>query len=197
MRRRIFTFSSVLSLLLCLATTVLWNQSERKWFLLSWETWRNRGDELGERTSYHVWLASGSVEISRSRNLESGYIDESGHFHLWRPENLRKLQLQTVPAGGLGKSDGDGLWQGLGFDHQYRQYRLSDQWCQLDVYTFPIALLVAACLTAPAVEMMAVIRRRRRWVAGGCQKCGYDLRASSDRCPECGTPVPQKRQAIA
>ena len=49
----------------------------------------------------------------------------------------------------------------------------------------------AMLLTLP-LPLFIVTRRMRRSCAilsGRCAKCGYDLRASPERCPECGTIV--------
>lgn len=45
---------------------------------------------------------------------------------------------------------------------------------------------LAISLTPWMIYVTALIRRRRRRRAGHCPHCGYDLRATPDRCPECG-----------
>ena len=55
-----------------------------------------------------------------------------------------------------------------------------------------LALLFGALPGTVAFRWMRGIRRRGE---GFCSVCGYDLRATTDRCPECGTAIPQEAPA--
>jgi len=51
----------------------------------------------------------------------------------------------------------------------------------------PHASLAAAFLIAPLGWTCVLLFKRSRSHRGLCSACGYDLRATPDRCPECGT----------
>ena len=75
-------------------------------------------------------------------------------------------------------------WEVLGFE--YVSVRNPSARCALLAVPFPAVALPMAAVAA--WSLYAMRRSRPRFLPGHCRKCGYDLRQSKDRCPECGTP---------
>ena len=52
-----------------------------------------------------------------------------------------------------------------------------------------VAFAILIATTASSIYALSKqIKKQHRLKQGRCLHCGYDLRASKHRCPECGTP---------
>jgi len=60
---------------------------------------------------------------------------------------------------------------------------------------FPLWESGALTAILPLIWFQSWMSGRRKATRGLCQICGYDLRATPDRCPECGA-IPPKRETI-
>ena len=61
------------------------------------------------------------------------------------------------------------------------------------VLAVPLWFVTAISATPPLIWLTSRVMSRRRRKAGRCPTCGYDLRATPSRCPECGG-VPNARR---
>ena len=66
------------------------------------------------------------------------------------------------------------------------QYVVQCRWWSAPAW-LPLLALAVAPLAWTAVDLRRRVYRHRQRSIGHCPRCGYDLRASPDRCPECGT----------
>ena len=60
-------------------------------------------------------------------------------------------------------------------------------WVRSWVTSVPFWAIIVVTLALPVSVLRRRVRDRRIIREGRCRACGYDLRATPDRCPECGT----------
>jgi predicted amidophosphoribosyltransferase len=53
----------------------------------------------------------------------------------------------------------------------------------------PFAYLLSFSAIVPLARVVLFTRRQRNKNTHACAVCGYDLRATPDRCPECGNAI--------
>jgi hypothetical protein len=181
MKRFVFNIVSAASLVLCLASSLLWARSH---LLHERYIWRS-GSDWQALVNY-----DGTLLFEKMRGLKIEY--ETGYQRLgrrtvgfWEAERANSSiradrRIQFLGAGWYRA----GNWFQMQGSHPPPSF-----WFSYEVYVTSYWLLSLPSSVFPLLWVARFWRRRWRRMHGFCLHCGYNLRASKDRCPECGTPI--------
>ena len=86
-------------------------------------------------------------------------------------------------------TSGADLPGGFGYRRGDRAGSLFNPPARLRVVMVPLWPVILVAGVAPTLRLRAWRTRNRRAAIGLCPRCGYDLRATPEKCPECGTTV--------
>ena len=163
MKRLLFNSLALVSLLLCVATGVLWVRSYWAEDVVTHFAPREGVDAM---LNWSAWSVNGSCGLWRIF-LPSERILLHGPF----------LQWDSAPAAAVTPIE---TWYGFGLERA--DWRTG--WIVAVPHWLPVMLL-AIC---PSWWLVLWKRKRTALrMVGCCKACGYDLRATPERCPECGT----------
>ena len=195
--RRLLTLCSALSMLLCAAVCVLWVRSYWRPDSLLWKEAHWRGDSYFHLQSsrgviaieWYVETISGDSDVMKERFFNERYLGTAPGSEPVTEFEYHNSYIRQFP-------DLPRNWSGFFFFQQPDSIppdsdgiSLSYDLAVVEMPYWPVALVTSVL---PACLLLTTVRRRRRQRrlhAGLCPACGYDLRASPGRCPECGTPT--------
>jgi hypothetical protein len=199
---------TVLSLVLCVATVGLWVRS-----CSIDDGWVAR-----PATDRYIGMRSVGGNLELSWRIQDGDAAKypwrfgRGDFDMDMAAAPRDVQQLTIRSASPGTAPPRPFWLGnIGFESSSYLLALpTHHWPLPHLHLLnysgalwrgnrlfvPHWLLAGILLALPGWRGIRGARRRRRSgrSAGRCSACGYDLRATPDRCPECGAvPAEAKR----
>lgn len=179
-KRRLFNGLAVASLLLCVGTLGLWARSHRDFDMVIHEGAAGQFLLVSRFGRIQAGVNNSGLSDPRCLVFEHGALsayertlENPGWRALWG-FGLGRVFLPAIPASASSPviTPSSTLW-----------YAIAPDWFIAGVFA-----------VAPGVWIFErrFARRRERVRQGLCVSCGYDLRATPERCPECGTVSAEK-----
>jgi hypothetical protein len=187
--RRLLNLLTAVSAVLCAAVCVVWVRcySQSDWVTHRTLARREIQDHVDDQYRFIIdaedfvgWTGDGNVRLSWRKD---GWYDASDQWRETRkPEGWWWVADKVEDPAPV--SESRTLWNRLGFDFSHSVpngvFQVTDTTVCFPLW--PIGVMLAAL---PALRVRRLLMRVRP--RGHCARCGYDLRATPDRCPECGT----------
>jgi len=193
---RLFNVLAGMSLLLFVATVMLWARSYFVQDLIYWGTGRFDNDRVKQ---VHVQSSQGQIAVgdyrfelfrlSGSRATASDYAnwpDKPSVFNLNWFSTWHKPVVSFRGLVGIGHYRHDSPKTDVA-----KGLRSELTWRSANFPIWPLVIITGLLPLGWLLKWRHRRRREYRTTHGLCLSCGYDLRATPDRCPECGT-VPAK-----
>lgn len=208
LRRWIFNSLVVVSGVLCIGLVASWTRSY--WFVDTFYIITPDSRTQESRITTAASTASTQYGVNHVRGIVQLYR------HKWSATMITGAVFPRAVSPNLavryyGTAVGNipsPTWKWLGFSYENSTYWvisrfnpfsrplrrgfasvLNGNWRAACTIRLPHWFLVIVTAVLPSVWLTRLRRARHRKRLGLCLHCGYDLRASKDRCPECGTAI--------
>ncbi|MDB5301545.1 MAG: hypothetical protein JWO87_3208 [Phycisphaerales bacterium] len=175
---RLLKFLAQFSLALCIATALLWVRSYWVEDEVSRDRQVNEWKDAYEQHSWSLRFSRGRFYFFHGTNCfkpREWASDPGWDYSKSRPRALEFIDDQSTHRF-------DRLGVGAGAFHFGAVTGVEAMW--------PHWLVCFGAILLPAARFGTKRQLRHRVALNLCSTCGYDLRASPNRCPECGAKAP-------